>query len=102
MLCYYFLLRLNIFAWFCRCRLSGSCNHIVGVLLRIEGAVRIGLSRPSATSRVSLWNVPKVGKLHQPIPVEELSWTKSHYQHEHLPGKDIESGHRDGISTLYC
>ena len=36
----------------------GSCNHIAGVLFRMEHAVKTGLTRPASTSQSCKWNVP--------------------------------------------
>ena len=36
-----------------------SCNHVAGLLFRVEAAVLAGVAHPTCTSRLSEWNVPK-------------------------------------------
>jgi len=65
------------------CRLLGTCNHVLGVLFRVEGAVRYGLTQPSCTSKNSLRNVLKTFVKPTPVPVEELVWKKDHYSKQY-------------------
>ncbi|KAH3823792.1 hypothetical protein DPMN_125614 [Dreissena polymorpha] len=46
---------------YCSCTVGmlGSCNHIAGVLFRIEEAVKTGQTRKSYTSKPCEWTVPK-------------------------------------------
>ena len=47
----------------CTSGLIGSCNHVAGLLFRVEAAVLIGVAHPTCTTRRSEWNVPKGKKL---------------------------------------
>jgi len=62
------------------CRLHGSCNHIAGLLFRVEYAVRTGLVDVSCTSQACMWNLPSAkGSLTQPHVAAELEWKTAHY-----------------------
>ena len=37
----------------CPAGLPGSCNHVAGMLFRIEAAVIAGVTKPTCTSRLS-------------------------------------------------
>lgn len=72
----------NILSAYCTCTagLQGSCNHIVGMLFRVESAVATGATRPSKTSVGCQWNIPSGSKvLLKPTKAEELFFTKSKY-----------------------
>ena len=43
----------------CTAGLIGSCNHVAGLLFRVEEAVLTGVAHPPCTSRLSEWNIPK-------------------------------------------
>ena len=43
----------------CTSGLIGSCDHLAGLLFRVEAAVLIGVAHPTCTTRRSEWNVPK-------------------------------------------
>ena len=47
----------EIFSAYCTCTagLSSTCNHIVGMLFRVEAAVTTGQTNPSKTSVLSSW-----------------------------------------------
>ena len=65
----------DILSAYCTCTagLQGSCNHIVGMLFRIESAVATGATRPSKTSMGCQWNIPSGSKvLLKPTKAEEL------------------------------
>ena len=49
---------------YCTCTavLYGSCDHVVGLLFRIEAAVLTGLSNPTCTSVSAAWNIPSTKK----------------------------------------
>jgi hypothetical protein len=67
------------------CRLQGSCNHIAGLLFRVEYAVRTGLVNLSSTSQRCKWNLPSTKiSFTEPRVVSELEWTKVSYS---KPGK---------------
>ena len=59
------------------------CNHIVGLLFRVEKAVMSGETKLSCTSKLSTWNVPsnKVAST-GPIILSEQKWSKDHYDKE--------------------
>jgi len=62
------------------CRLHGSCNHIAGLLFRVEYAVRTGLVDVSCTSQACVWNLPSAkGSLTQPHVAAKLEWKRAHY-----------------------
>ena len=50
----------KILSAYCTCTagLHGSCNHIAGLLFRIESAVLRGLTKPTCTDRLARWSVP--------------------------------------------
>ena len=67
---------------YCTCvaGLQGSCNHVVGMLFRIEAAVANGATRPSKTSMSCQWNIPSGNKLHlTATKAEQLYFTKTKY-----------------------
>ena len=57
----------------------GTCNHIAGLLVRIEHAVKTGLTELSKTSIPSSWNVPKVKSVLKTLKAAEMVWTKGRY-----------------------
>lgn len=71
----------KIYSAHCTCTagLHGSCNHIVGMLFRIEAAVAEGLTNPSSTSKLCKWNVPGRFEPQHPIRLEAEKWSKSTY-----------------------
>ena len=50
----------EIMSAYCTCTAGfiGSCNHVVGLLFRIEAAVLIGVTHPTCTSNLASWNIP--------------------------------------------
>ena len=72
----------DILSAYCTCTagLQGTCNHIVGMLFRIESAVATGATRLSKTSMGCQWNIPSGSKvLLKPSKAEELFFNKSKY-----------------------
>jgi hypothetical protein len=57
----------------------GSCNHIAGVLFRVEDSVKRGQTTTSCTDKLSVWNVPKVKVTIKPTKAKDLMWRKGHY-----------------------
>ena len=53
-----------ILSAYCTCTagLLGTCNHVAGLLFRVEAAVLIGVTRPACTSMLTSWNVPSKKK----------------------------------------
>ena len=71
----------EIISAYCTCTagLQGCCNHIVGMLFRIEAAVSRGLTKLSKTSLPCEWNVRENFDPSKPIQVSTVKWKKSHY-----------------------
>ena len=72
----------QILSTYCTCTagLKGTCNHVVGMLFRIENAVTTGMTKPSQTSRLCKWNVPTGSKVNvEPCEVSKMVFTQSHY-----------------------
>ena len=61
----------EVLADYCTCTagLFGSCNHVTGLLFRVEAAVLIGYCSPTCTDTLATWNVPKSKKQIQPDEV---------------------------------
>ena len=51
----------EILSAYCTCiaGLYGSCNHVAGLLFRVEAAVLTGLSNPTCKSVSAAWDIPK-------------------------------------------
>ena len=47
----------KIISTYCTCTagLHGSCNHIAGLLFRVESAVLRGITKPTCTDRLARW-----------------------------------------------
>ena len=43
----------------CSAGLIRSCNHVAGLLFRVEAVVLTGVAHPTCTSKLSEWNIPK-------------------------------------------
>ena len=86
---------------FCFLSLKGSCNHVVGMLFRVEYAVRSGQTRLSSTSRPCVWNAPPVGSSSDPVKLCSQEWNSDHYMDGmHL---NIKSRMKQHILKLcYC
>ena len=54
----------EIISAYCTCTAGflGSCNHVVGLLFRIEDAVLIGVTHRTCTSNLASWNIPSKKK----------------------------------------
>ena len=44
----------------------GSCNHVAGLLFRVEAAVLLGVTHSTCTSKLALWTIPSKKKTIQP------------------------------------
>ena len=67
---------------YCTCTsgILGTCNHVTGMLSRIENAVQTGLAIPSKTSVLCTWNIPKGQRVDTTVkPVRDLVSEKSVY-----------------------
>ena len=64
----------------CTAGILGTCNHVAGMLFRVENAVRTGATNPSKTSVLCQWNLPKGQKVDTTLkPVKDLVFEKSVY-----------------------
>lgn len=71
----------EILSAYCTCTagMLGTCNHVAGVLFRVEHAVKTGESKKTCTGKLSSWNVPK-GKVNmKPTKACDSLWKKAHY-----------------------
>ncbi|WAR01055.1 hypothetical protein MAR_025427 [Mya arenaria] len=66
----------------CAAGMLGCCNHVAGVLFRVEDAVKRGITKKSKTSVLATWNVPRTKPVMRPFKAREMSWTKSSYGKE--------------------
>lgn len=64
----------------CTAGLHGSCNHVAGLLFRIEAAVMKGVTKPTCTSKSSEWVKPAAKSAPTCQPVANLVFKKDHYQ----------------------
>ena len=64
----------------CTAGLYGSCNHIAGVLFRVESAVPRGITKPTCTDRLAMWKVPQAKTDLSPCPVSKIVFKKDHYR----------------------
>ena len=72
----------NIESAYCTCvaGLLGSCNHVAGMLFRIESAVLTGVAHPTCTSIPSKWIIPKGKKTIEPGLLSSFVFTLETYQ----------------------
>ena len=62
----------------CTARLLGSCNHVEGLLFRVEAAVLFEVTHPTCTIMLASWNVPSKEK--QIIPgIKDLLFKSESY-----------------------
>ena len=64
----------------CTAGLYGACNHVAGLLFRVESAVMSGITKPSCTDRLAKWNVPSTKTQVSPGPVSSVVFKKDHYR----------------------
>ena len=72
----------KILSTYCTCitGLKGTCNHVAGLLFRVDSAVMKGLTKPSKTSTLSTWNVPSGSKVDvEPTEASKMVFQKCHY-----------------------
>ncbi|KAH3817459.1 hypothetical protein DPMN_118996 [Dreissena polymorpha] len=71
----------EIISAYCSCTagMLGACNHVAGLLFRVEYAVKTGATQTSSTSKLSTWNVPKKKPDLKPMKVKDVVWTKGKY-----------------------
>ena len=62
----------------CTAGILGTCNHVTGMLFRIENAIQTGLTTPSKSSVLCTWNIPKGQIVDTTVkPVRDLVFEKS-------------------------
>ena len=84
-------------------RLHGTCNHIAGLLYRVEYAVRTGLT--SSASNQCKWDVPTNQKPGpgNPTPLVDFKLKKAHYfNHGVYPKISFGSGSSLLLKISYC
>ena len=64
----------------CPAGLLGGCNHVAGMLFRIEAAVIRGMNKVSCTSELAKWNVPKSKKKIQPGKLSNFLFKQETYK----------------------
>ena len=84
----------EIISAYCTCTagLLGSCNHVAGLLFRIEAAVLIGVTPPTCTSILASWNIPSKKKKITPGPVKNFLFKTETYS-----SKSLETVNSDKI-----
>ena len=67
---------------YCTCvaGLLGSCNHVAGMLFRIESAILTGVAHPTCTSVRAKWVIPKVKKSIEPGLLSSFIFAHESYQ----------------------
>ena len=68
----------------CTAGLLGSCNHVVGLLLRVEAAILIGVTHPTCTSMLASWNVPSKKKQIIPGRIKDFLFKSGSYSKKSL------------------
>ena len=73
----------------------GSCNHVAGLLFRIEAAVLEGLTDETCTMRSCLWNVPSGKKQIKPGKISDFLIKQDRYDKKFMNDvgrkKDIQT-----------
>ena len=64
----------------CPAGLLESCNHVAGMLFRIEAAVITGVTKPICTSRLSEWVIPSKNCDLEPGRISSMVIKKDHYK----------------------
>ena len=64
----------------CTASLHGACNHIVGLLFRVESAVFTGVTKTSCTDHLAKWTIPPAKSDTTPGPVSNIIFKKDHYK----------------------
>ena len=72
----------EILSAYCTCTagLLGSCNHVAGMLFRVEAAVLSGATHPTCTSKLAEWNVPTNKKKVVPGEITNFLFKQDSYQ----------------------
>ena len=72
----------RVISAYCTCTavLYGSCNHVAGLLFRIESAVMSGITSTTCTDKLAQWVIPKRKQLQlKPCPASDMIFKKDHY-----------------------
>lgn len=71
----------KVLSAYCTCTagMLGSCNHMAGLLFRVEHAISTGESSASKTGKPSTWNVPKGKTVMTAMKASDADWTKGRY-----------------------
>ena len=71
----------EILAGFCTCTagLLESCNHVAGLLFRVEAALLTGYCNPTCSSTLATWSLPRGKKQIQPNKVSKFLFTHDTY-----------------------
>ena len=83
----------EVFSAYCSCAagLLGSCNHVAGMLFRIEAAVITGITKPMCTSQLSEWVIPSKKTNVDPGKLSDFVIRKDHYRKKAAaPTKEIQ------------
>ena len=73
----------EIMSAYCSCTagLLGCCNHVIAMLFRVQEAVMHGFNKPSCTSELAVWPIPKNTKEILTVkPVAEVVFMKKHFR----------------------
>ena len=75
------------------------CNHIIGLLFRVENAVKSGVTKPTCTSQACAWKIPANKVVpDRPVVLSNQKWTKDQYDNQ---GTYITYAIYDVIYTTY-
>ena len=71
----------EILSAYCSCTAGfyGSCNHVAGLLFRVEAAVLTGLSNPTCASVSAAWKIPSTKKQIMPDEISKFTFTNKTY-----------------------
>ncbi|XP_045161885.2 uncharacterized protein LOC123526703 [Mercenaria mercenaria] len=71
----------EILSAYCTCTagMLGTCNHVAGMLFKIEHATKTGETSKTCTDRLCEWNVAKAKPSKKPVKAGEVTWRKGHY-----------------------
>ena len=76
----------EIISAYCTCTagLLRCCNHVAGLLFRIEAAILIGVTHPPCTSILASWNIPSKKEKITPGLVKNFLFKTETYSSESL------------------
>ena len=84
----------EIISAYCTCTAGPlrCCNHVAGLLFRIEAAVLIGVTHPTCTSILASWNIPSKKEKITPRLVKNFLFKTETYS-----SKSLETDNPDKI-----